>query len=195
MTEPTAEHSAHAQSLSDVIAQVDQQLALRATQGYADLTLPNNTQGSGPRFIEWELEQVPCVIAMSQVLRVELLGTVTHLPNVPRWLWGIANVQGEFTSVIDLRDLILGQPTRLSSSSRLLVALWPDEDLAAGLVVDKVLGIRTLAEERLGELRAAEDKRWESYIQGLCDDQGRILAVFDAEKLFSTPQMRQFGVN
>ncbi len=88
------------------------------------------------------------VAARDEVREVITWPGVTRVPRTRAWLLGIANLRGQLVPVSDLSRWA-GLDTRARSrTSRVIVVNHPD--IAAGLLVDRVLGFRRFAARDAG---------------------------------------------
>ena len=76
------------------------------------------------------------------------------VPLTKPWFLGIANVRGNLYSVNDLALVLGSAPTKLSSSTRLMLV---NNDLTSnvGLVVDRLIGLRNTAQMKKKKLKQA----------------------------------------
>lgn len=76
------------------------------------------------------------------------------VPLTKSWFLGIANVRGNLYSVNDLAQLIGESPTNLSSSTRLMLV---NNNLSnnVGLVVDRLIGLRSTVDMEVKKLKQA----------------------------------------
>jgi twitching motility protein PilI len=70
--------------------------------------------------------------------------TLARVPGAKPWLAGLISIRGQLLTVIDLQRYLGGGEIRLSRDSRVLVI--NHRELAAGLLVDEVLGFRRFPE-------------------------------------------------
>ena len=76
------------------------------------------------------------------------------VPLTKPWFLGVANVRGNLYSINDLAQVIGETPTKLSSSTRLMLV---NNDLSnnVGLVVDRLIGLRNTADMKKKKLKQA----------------------------------------
>jgi twitching motility protein PilI len=101
---------------------------------------------------------VRLVAPLEDIGEVISLPRITSVPRVTEWLLGIASVRGRLIPIVDLHQFLAMPPTQPVSRWRVLVV--EDGDLAAGLVVEQLLGMQYFSEresepahaDRLGTL-------------------------------------------
>lgn len=85
------------------------------------------------------------LIRLDEAQEVLAVGQVTPVPLTRRWFRGITNVRGHLYSVIDFAHFSTGEPGVVSSDARLVV-LAERFHVSAALLVERMLGLRTLAQ-------------------------------------------------
>lgn len=80
---------------------------------------------------------------------------ITRVPLAQPWYLGIANIRGNLHSVVDFAAFRGGRETRMTPQARVILLGPRFGELKAGLLVDRVIGLRSLVGfervERLGE--------------------------------------------
>ena len=127
------------------------------------------------------------------VQEVIQLGPVTKLPEVPDFVRGLMNHNGQVIPIIDLRKR-LGLPTPASDEqSRIVVAIVSTKMI--GLVVDAVHGVLHITEDQFVPAPSGIAGIDHDYVSGLvkCDERLMILLNIDnmliseSTKTLSTP--------
>lgn len=116
---------------------------------------------------------------------------VSPVPDAPDWLVGLANVRGEVTSILDLRAILEldGHP---GGPRTVLVARTPDGATVAGLLVDRVVGIRRLRVDPAG----GGDFEWGrvgEFVAGLTEDGDQLVPVLDLARVLTSPSLQAFA--
>ena len=109
---------------------------------------------------------------------------VTAIPRVPPWVLGVTNLRGSIMSVIDV-GMRLGMPVKSTASPRhmIVVRLSANEALT-GLLVDRVIGIRTLA-AWTGTPNGQSSDDAASFVSEWRESDARPAAVLDVETIAS----------
>jgi purine-binding chemotaxis protein CheW len=115
----------------------------------------------------------------------------TPVPNVPDWVLGVVNLRGDIISMVDMRAFLGMEPTGYGQDKRMLVAQARRGELVAGLVVDRVTGIRYLDKARIAEPAAPIEDRVAPYLRGVYEHEGHLLVALDFDRLLLSPEMRQ----
>jgi chemotaxis signal transduction protein len=97
------------------------------------------------KYVVFELAGQRLAASIENLREIQLVPRITPVIGVPDWLVGIAHLRGQILSVTDL-GMFLGL-NGAPGERRLLVAHARFDDLTAGLLVDRVLGLCVAAGE------------------------------------------------
>lgn len=122
----------------------------------------------------------------------EVIGVppIVTVPLTQRWFLGLANIRGNLFSVIDLPAFLGHAPVTMGSTARLILLHARSGDQHAGLVVQRVLGLRNLAQLQRAD-DDAQDVAW--HVQRWRDDEGSTWQEIDLAKLARDPAFLQVG--
>lgn len=104
----------------------------------------------------------------------------TTVPYTKPWMLGVANLRGGLHTVIDLAQFLGLREGRAEGLGGRLVALNPELNINAALLVDKLLGLR--GEDQLAAAPAGGDRPHFASDQRV-DDKGRVWQVLDLDAL------------
>ncbi|MEO8810806.1 MAG: chemotaxis protein CheW [Rhodanobacter sp.] len=113
--------------------------------------------------------------------------TLTSVPGTQPWLLGVANVRGNLVPVVDIARFLFGERTQQSDRSRLLVVRQGSGSVA--LLVDEVLGQRTVDEEQREQAQVEDDPRLARFAESRVGEQQ--MAIFSMNRLVRAPDFRQ----
>jgi uncharacterized repeat protein (TIGR01451 family) len=131
-------------------------------------------------------------VPMANVLEIGRPANFTPVPNVPDWVLGVANVRGDVISLVDLARFLDLPPGSRFTDSRLLVVRSRRDEMATGLIVERVKGMRSLATDRLEAISPQVDDRVVPYVRGVSEDGGRLLVSLDLDRLLLSAELRHF---
>ncbi|MGA9342381.1 MAG: chemotaxis protein CheW [Rhodanobacteraceae bacterium] len=100
--------------------------------------------------------------SIGEVNEILSLPGMTPVPGTRPWLLGVGNVRGNLMPVIDLKYFIEGEMTNLTDSSRMLIVR--NQADSVGLLIDEVLGQRSISEEERAVAVGEEDPRYARFI-------------------------------
>lgn len=127
------------------------------------------------------------VSALGTVSEILNLPSFARIPRVKPWVLGVANVRGRLVPMIDLAIFLQLDAKVTVKKRRLLVV--EDHDYPVGLVVDDLLGMQQLAEDRLQSWEAPADSRLVDYVQqAFADDPAWLW--FDVRALVQSSEFR-----
>lgn len=177
--------------LESLVRRLDQE----ASYGLA--AVPSEAPGDVSRYLLFGLGEATYAARVGHVLEIATMPPITPVPNVPLWLRGVINLRGEILALIDLRNF-LGLAPQPSDLGRLLVVRGGRHDAAgteptAGILVDAVRGIVPLDEESLAPPTTQLENPLTPFIVGVQEQDGRLVAVLDLDRLLNSPIIRRFG--
>lgn len=121
----------------------------------------------------------------------ELLVTqpLTQVPGTRDWLLGIANIRGNLVPVVDLGRFLFDRRTHVTDRSRLL--LVRQHGGSVGLLVDEIVGQRSMGDEHREDAEAEQDERVARFVnENVMVDEQRI-GVFGMNRLVRAPDFLQ----
>ncbi len=130
------------------------------------------------------------LVRLADAGEVVTVPPVTAVPHTQRWHLGIANVRGNLFSVIDFARFLGHDNAALGAQARLVLFGPRAGDLNAGIVVERVLGLRNLA-ELAPSGTASGAPAW--YAQRWMDADGRTWQEIDLARLARDPAFLQIG--
>jgi twitching motility protein PilI len=131
------------------------------------------------------------LIRLADAGEVVTLPTVVPVPLTRPWYLGVANIRGNLFSVVDFSSF-LGRESGTGGGQSRLVLFGPRAgELNAGIVVQRVLGLRNIVE--LAPAAAPHDApAW--YAQRWMDGDGNAWQEIDLAKLAKDPAFLQVGI-
>ncbi|MFM9963148.1 MAG: chemotaxis protein CheW [Planctomycetaceae bacterium] len=191
MSTTAAAATPDALSLQDLLAQIDLE-ASHDSLGTGNETPRRVTANPATKHVVFMLHEAHYAVPLSNVLELQRLPHITALPHVPDWLRGVTNMRGEVLSVVDLRSLLGMPPIDNSASQRLIVVRSTREEISTGWIVDRFVGIRSIAAEDLKPCSTLMTGPAVSFLSGIVERDARLVAVLDVNRVLSSPEMRQF---
>lgn len=134
------------------------------------------------RCVAFMLGDARYLIPLDHVAEVEALPIVTRLPHLPGWLLGVCNLRGNIVSVVDLARF-LSLPTGPMLMPRLMVLRSLKEDLQIGMAVERLLGVRWVADDELRPAREDYGTLPKELITGMAQAESEPVALLDCEQI------------
>ncbi|MEM7112568.1 MAG: chemotaxis protein CheW [Chloroflexota bacterium] len=190
--------------LEALIATIDSEVeAVYGSSAIADLTVEQTTEGSYSlqQYVVFALSGSIYAAPAAHVREVSQLASVTRIPNVPNWLLGVTNLRGDVLSLIGLRAFLgltgNGHQNKFVPNDQQVMVVHSEKhasSITTGLVVDEIQDIRYLDTDKIDELSAPIEDQVAPYLQGVYEEDGRLLILLDLEKLLLAPEMWQFDI-
>ena len=176
-------------SLDDLVREID---SVTAGTEDVDSQQPVSTDEVIEKHLVVEVSGSVFGIPMGNVHEIQRVPNITFLPRVPEWVLGVTNLRGNVVSVVDFRQLLEMDETDTPTASRRLVMVHSlVDEVATGLVVDRVMGIRNLRKSKIAKTTGGTDQM-SRFIRGMIDIEGRLAALLDIDKLLLSEDFRQF---
>ncbi len=137
------------------------------------------------RYIVFSLGRARYAVPIGAVIEVGAVPPVTPVPHLPAWVLGVTNLRGEILSVVDLAGFLGASPEGPAAGGRMLVVRGEAEEPFAGLVVDQVAGLASFAAGRLTSAAAPLDDPVSTYLAGVVERGGEVVAVLDVKRLLA----------
>jgi purine-binding chemotaxis protein CheW len=188
-----------AEALAALIAGIDEEMAGAADEVPPETGTPAGWLEAAPRggaperIVLFSLAGTRYALPLRNVLETGAMPAVTTLPNVPGWVRGVTNLRGDVIAVLDLRRFLGVAEREPAGSSRMLVLRLEGNEPVAGMLVDQIHGIASLAAERLGSPTASLADRVVPFLRGVSEQAGRLLVHLDLEKLLQSEEFKSFG--
>jgi purine-binding chemotaxis protein CheW len=119
----------------------------------------------------------------SYIREVYPLKEVTPVPCTPPFVLGIINLRGQILSVIDLKKFF-NLPDQPVASHKVIVVYTAEMEL--GILVDAVLGVRTIPAGQIQPSLFTSSGIAEAYLRGLTSER---LIILDIAKILSDPKL------
>ncbi|MCK9467881.1 MAG: chemotaxis protein CheW [Porticoccaceae bacterium] len=107
----------------------------------------------------------PLAVLLEEVSEVVEVPPYTRLPGVKQWVRGIANVRGKLIPIIDLARFLGGRLQAVPQRQRVL--LVEQNGIAAGLIVDEVLGAKYFRVDAYSEQRQGIPPSLARFVSGI----------------------------
>jgi len=130
------------------------------------------------------------LIRLADAGEVIAVPPIVPVPLTKAWFLGLANIRGNLFSVIDFSGFLGDGPVRSGSMARLVLLAARGGGESAGIVVERVLGLRNLAQfERV----AADDQAPSWQVAAWRDADGVSWKEIDLGMLARDPAFLQVG--
>ena len=141
------------------------------------------------RGIGFRVAQSLLLCRIEEISELLAVPAITPVPGARPWLLGVINVRGNLTPTIDLTRFLFGEHTQCSDRTRMLI-VWQGHGHVA-LLVDEVLGQRTMSEQQRALARPEENVALMPYADGQLNLNGQLFSLFGMGRLVRAPAFRQ----
>lgn len=129
---------------------------------------------------------------LKQVHEILRYPVITRIPGARGWIKGVANVRGTLLTITDLNQFLGKPPSLITSRTRLLI--YRREELAVGLMVDEVFGLKHFYNEDKITAVSRFDEALRDYVRGAFKQNNVETLVFSMNALAEDPQFFQVAV-
>lgn len=145
---------------------------------------PENATEGFLELLEFRLASERYAVEMTHVQEVQPLRDLTPLPGVPTFFPGIVNVRGRILPVLDLKKFFDLPEQGLTDLHRIILVQRFDVEI--GLLADTIVGIRSLAPNRLQASLSTLTGIRADFLKGVSDER---LVVLDLDRILSDPKI------
>ncbi|KGI78738.1 chemotaxis protein CheW [Oleiagrimonas soli] len=114
---------------------------------------------------------------------------LTHVPGTRDWMLGIANIRGNLVPVVDLGRFLFDQRTQATDRSRLLLVRQHGGNV--GLLVDEIIGQRSIGDEHRDAAYEEEDERVARFVSDNATVGEQRIGMFSMNRLTRAPDFLQ----
>lgn len=144
------------------------------------------------QFVVFILGDLAYAFPLDQVEEIAQPPEIESIPNVPRWMRGVTDINNSSVPVIDLRRFFGIRSHTKESLERILVVHDAAEKARAGLLVDEVKAVRSIPNGEISPLVSAEQiaPTIRPYTYGSYNK----IILLDIDRLFDSPDMTHIGL-
>lgn len=132
----------------------------------------------GQRLLVFALDGAPYALPVERVREIVRQRPITPVPRVPAEVLGVISLRGQVIQVIDPRPRLLLPAAAPGAASRIVVA-HDGEGRVAGILVDSVEEVVTVAEDGLRDARGGPS----GAVEGLYRHRGRFVSIVDLDRV------------
>lgn len=127
--------------------------------------------------------------SIDEISELLVMQPLTAVPTTQPWLLGIANVRGNLVPVVDMGRFLFDERVHPGERTRLLVV--GQRGGSVGLLVDEIIGQRTLGDEQRDVAEGEDDERVSRFVSEnvMLDDQR--IGLFSMSRLARAPDFLQ----
>ena len=135
------------------------------------------------QFILFTLADTTYALKSRDVAHIEMVDTITRVPNAPSFVDGVVFSRGEVVPAVNLRARFGFE--RAASDVRTRLVVVKDEERAVGLIVDAAREFASIPEEAIQPPNEALAGTSGKYLQGIASVGGRMVLVLNLAELLA----------
>lgn len=129
----------------------------------------------------FKLAEEEYAININDIQEVIGVQEITHIPQMPEFVLGVANLRGYVVSVFDLRKKLHLDAKPFDDQTKIVFALV--DGTVFGLIVDEILENVTLPESSIDPAPSVKMKISKECIFGLGELEGRMITILNLAKI------------
>ncbi|HEX2282286.1 MAG TPA: chemotaxis protein CheW [Thermomicrobiales bacterium] len=134
----------------------------------------------GEQYIVVQISGTSYAVALRSVQEVEHVPRHAPVPGSAPWVLGVVNLRGSILTLVDTADLLGSGTWQPAKDARMLVSGGDDP---VALAVDRLQGMRRLADISRAPVTANLPGRASEYVTGVHHSDGEWLSVLDIDRL------------
>lgn len=134
------------------------------------------------RCVLFKLENETYGIQVKKIREVLRVGNIRTVAGTSYDVLGVINVRGVIVTVVDLR-LMYSMPKREIDDLSRIIIVELDEERAVGMLVDCVLEVKDIPENKIESLSATKENV-SRHIQGIAHYQDDVIILIDVDSMF-----------
>lgn len=135
--------------------------------------------------------QTRWLLNLQEAGEIVSIGQITKVPLTQDWFLGLTNIRGNLVSVVDLARFRGMAPTPIDKESR-VVAFAPSLSFNSGLLVSRVMGLRSVTEMELQPDNEAGDTPWA--VKRYLDRESHVWTELDLSLIVQDPHFLHVGI-
>lgn len=140
--------------------------------------------GPSARCVLFNLENEVYGIHVKKIREVLRVSHIRRVEGSPGYVLGVINVRGVIVTVFDTRSVFNMARAETTDYSRIII-VEVEEDRTVGMLVDCVLEVRDIPENKIEALSSTKDNP-SRYIQGIAHYEGNVIILVDVDNVINT---------
>lgn len=140
------------------------------------------------KYLTFRLNKEGYAIDVMQVVEIIRLQKITPVPHMPSYMRGVINLRGKVIPILDLRERFQLSNLATTDHTCIIVVQVQTDDkshLAAGLIVDEVEEVLTIAEDTVQPTPEVGNKASAAYLRGVTTLRDQVRTLLNLGKLLA----------
>ena len=145
------------------------------------------------QIVVFKLGQEEYGMSIDQIKEVVITPAVTHMPQTPSFVEGVANIRGNIIAILDLEEKFgLSRTQDATDSGNNFTLVIESEDYKMGVLVREVPNTLSISQSNIEETVFTGDNQSEqSYITGIVKLDKRLIIMIDIFKVINEQEAKQ----
>jgi purine-binding chemotaxis protein CheW len=150
-------------------------------------TLADNLQ-----IVVFRLGQEDYGMTIDQIKEVVITPTITHMPQTPEYVKGVANIRGNIIAILDLEKKFALLETQSPIPANNFTLVVDSDDYKMGVLVREVPNTLRISKSSIEDtVFTGEGQAEQSYVTGIVKLEKRLIIMIDIFKVVSEQDVRQ----
>lgn len=146
------------------------------------------SSGGEARFSILELNQQLFGVDILKSREVFPLPDITPVPNTAAFVLGVFNLRGDIFPLIDISGM-LEMPLKEPTSTDMVILL-EGNGAVIGVLADRILGVKTLRNDQIGNPKGVVPKKHLEFIEGVVTDKTAEIFLLNIDRMFASPLLK-----
>lgn len=125
-------------------------------------------------------------VSIDFVREIIKIGTITPIPDSPKFIKGLINVRGDIVPIMDIKKRLF-LPSTSETSKHIVITKY--EDNIFGLIVDEVIEVLRVQETDIKPTPQLISKINKEYVSGILTKDNRIIILLDLNKILAEKEL------
>lgn len=149
----------------------------------------NQEQVVDQKVIVFQLKDEEYAVPVNQVGSIEIVQSITRVPQADEFVKGVINLRGVVTPIIDLRVRFGLEETEFTESTRIIIVYV--DDIEVGLIVDAANDVIDIPESSIEPPPEVVGVVDVTYIEGVAKVEDRLLIILNLQQVLSDDEIDQ----
>ncbi len=140
------------------------------------------------RYLTFYLQNEVYGIEITKIREIIGIQKITHVPKTPEFVEGVINLRGKVVPVVDLRKKFGLDSSEYTRETCIIVVEVHDNLM--GVIVDTVIEVARISPDAFNEVPSFGGSVPVEYIQGICENNGKVVVLLDIENVLSKEEMQ-----
>lgn len=153
---------------------------------------PSGTLADSMQIVVFRLGQEEYGMTIHQIKEVVITPTVTHMPQTPDYVKGVANIRGNIIAILDLEKKFALAESQPAASGNNFTLVVDSDEYKMGVLVKEVPNTLRISKSSIEDtVFTGEGQAEQAYVTGIVKLDKRLIIMIDIFKVVSEQDARQ----